>query len=224
MPKSGSERKDDHRSDREADVLRLLALGHTSQEISEKLFVSVRTAETHLARTSCRSFASRRVPSSCVMRSSHTGEMWNSNSVISWLTARSGLGVEAVRPPAGGRTPGWRAGLVIAHREETPGNASDATRPPRLKPRVGENDSDGRRPAYRGVATPADAALFPKWLPSRARRLTSRLGLSNCGYPAMEFRAGPDAPQPNWHKDRTGVRRSSPVRKESRDEEHCFGI
>ena len=36
-------------SNRERDVLRLLALGHTNQEISEKLFISVRTAETHRA-------------------------------------------------------------------------------------------------------------------------------------------------------------------------------
>ena len=36
-------------SDRERDVLRLLALGHTNQEISEKLYISVRTAETHRA-------------------------------------------------------------------------------------------------------------------------------------------------------------------------------
>ncbi len=36
-------------SDRERDVLRLLALGHTNQEISDKLFISVRTAETHRA-------------------------------------------------------------------------------------------------------------------------------------------------------------------------------
>jgi len=46
-----------------------------------------------------------------------TGEMWNSNSVISWLIERSGLDVDAVRPPAGGRAPGWRAGLVVARRQ-----------------------------------------------------------------------------------------------------------
>jgi hypothetical protein len=45
------------------------------------------------------------------------GEMWNSNSVISWLIARSGLGVEAVHPPADGRAPGWRAGVVVARRQ-----------------------------------------------------------------------------------------------------------
>jgi hypothetical protein len=45
-----------------------------------------------------------------------TGEMWNSNSVISWLLARSGLPTDAIRPPAGGRAPGWQAGLVTARR------------------------------------------------------------------------------------------------------------
>jgi hypothetical protein len=40
-----------------------------------------------------------------------TGEMWNSNSVIAWLLARSGLPTDSIRPPAGGRAPGWRAGL-----------------------------------------------------------------------------------------------------------------
>jgi two-component system response regulator NreC len=36
-------------SDRETDVLRLIALGHTNAEIAEKLFISVRTVETHRA-------------------------------------------------------------------------------------------------------------------------------------------------------------------------------
>ncbi len=36
-------------SDREREVLRLLALGHTNQEIAKMLFISVRTAETHRA-------------------------------------------------------------------------------------------------------------------------------------------------------------------------------
>jgi hypothetical protein len=47
------------------------------------------------------------------------GEMWNSNSVISWLLARSDLPTDAIRPPAGGRAPGWHAGLVVARRQET---------------------------------------------------------------------------------------------------------
>jgi hypothetical protein len=46
-----------------------------------------------------------------------TGEMWNSNSVIAWLLARSGLPTDAIRPPAGGRAPGWEAGLVTARRQ-----------------------------------------------------------------------------------------------------------
>src|SRR5688500_20031991 len=36
-------------SDREREVLRLLTLGHTNQEIAKMLFISVRTAETHRA-------------------------------------------------------------------------------------------------------------------------------------------------------------------------------
>ena len=40
---------EDPLSDRERGVLRLLALGHTNQEIAEALFISVRTAETHRA-------------------------------------------------------------------------------------------------------------------------------------------------------------------------------
>ena len=44
------------------------------------------------------------------------GEMWNSNSVISWLLASSGLDVDEIAPPAGGRAPGWAAGLVMARR------------------------------------------------------------------------------------------------------------
>ena len=44
------------------------------------------------------------------------GEMWNSNSTISWLLGRAGLDVDSIRPPAGGRAPGWRAGIVVAQR------------------------------------------------------------------------------------------------------------
>jgi DNA-binding NarL/FixJ family response regulator len=36
-------------SDRERDVLHLLALGYTNQEIGKKLFISVRTVDTHRA-------------------------------------------------------------------------------------------------------------------------------------------------------------------------------
>jgi two-component system response regulator NreC len=36
-------------SEREREVLRLLALGHTNQEIAEQLYISVRTAESHRA-------------------------------------------------------------------------------------------------------------------------------------------------------------------------------
>jgi two-component system response regulator NreC len=41
--------EEDPLSDREGEVLRLLALGHTNQEIAKQLYISVRTAETHRA-------------------------------------------------------------------------------------------------------------------------------------------------------------------------------
>jgi len=43
------------------------------------------------------------------------GEMWNSNSVISWLLARSRLRPEEIHPPKGGCAPGWAVGHRLAH-------------------------------------------------------------------------------------------------------------
>jgi hypothetical protein len=47
------------------------------------------------------------------------GEMWNSNSLVSWLLAGAGLWTTAIGPPNGGRAPGWDAGLVVASRAES---------------------------------------------------------------------------------------------------------
>ena len=44
------------------------------------------------------------------------GEMWNSNSTISWLLARSGLDAASIPLPPGGRAPGWDAGVAVARR------------------------------------------------------------------------------------------------------------
>jgi two-component system response regulator NreC len=41
--------QEDPLSDREREILRLLALGHTNQEIAKMLYISVRTAEAHRA-------------------------------------------------------------------------------------------------------------------------------------------------------------------------------
>ena len=41
--------EEDPLSEREREVMRLLALGHTNQEIAKMLYISVRTAETHRA-------------------------------------------------------------------------------------------------------------------------------------------------------------------------------
>lgn len=57
-----------------------------------------------------------------------TGEMWNSNSVISWLLACAGLPTEAIRPPKNGRAPGWDAGLVVAAANNSPSARADYAR------------------------------------------------------------------------------------------------
>jgi hypothetical protein len=44
------------------------------------------------------------------------GEMWNSNSLISWLISTAGLTTNKLKPPLHGRAPGWGAGLEIARR------------------------------------------------------------------------------------------------------------
>jgi hypothetical protein len=66
-----------------------------------------------------------------------TGEMWNSNSVVSWLLGHGGLGGDldaaVVRPPPGGRAPGWDAGLEVAARE---GARPAAAAPPAVSPAV----------------------------------------------------------------------------------------
>ena len=68
------------------------------------------------------------------------GEMWNSNSIIAWLLARSGFDTDSIEPPAGGRAPGWNAGIVVARRQASqmdhnarmPGQP--ASRPPERAP------------------------------------------------------------------------------------------
>ncbi len=45
------------------------------------------------------------------------GDMWNSNSVVAWALARTGHDLDAIHPPAGGRAPGWLAGVVLAQRQ-----------------------------------------------------------------------------------------------------------
>lgn len=49
------------------------------------------------------------------------GEMWNSNSLVAWLLAKSAHDVDAIGPPMHGRAPGWSAGLVVAARDHPNG-------------------------------------------------------------------------------------------------------
>jgi len=65
-------------------------------------------------------------------RDPKTGDMWNSNSLTSWLLAASGHDVDAVRMPLHGRAPGWSAGLEMpardrGRRDEMPASSSSPT-------------------------------------------------------------------------------------------------
>lgn len=45
-----------------------------------------------------------------------TGQMWNSNAMISWLLVAGGVDVSRVAAPPGGIAPGWQAGVRAARR------------------------------------------------------------------------------------------------------------
>jgi hypothetical protein len=58
----------------------------------------------------------------------HAGEMWNSNSTISWLLTRCEFDVESIALPRRGRAPGWRAGITVARRQQR--RDSEGSTPP----------------------------------------------------------------------------------------------
>jgi hypothetical protein len=58
-----------------------------------------------------------------------TGDMWNSNSLVSWALASTGHDLHRVVPPRHGRAPGWQAGLVLA-RQQARHRTSTSTRYP----------------------------------------------------------------------------------------------
>ena len=64
-----------------------------------------------------------------------TGEMWNSNSVIAWVIASSGIDFGSISPPAGGRAPGWQAGLTVAGRQAAAAPAAVSSSPDGLRRR-----------------------------------------------------------------------------------------
>lgn len=43
-----------------------------------------------------------------------TGDMWNSNSIMSWVLTRAGVDTDTLKLPPRGRAPGWSAGRIVA--------------------------------------------------------------------------------------------------------------
>ena len=84
------------------------------------------------------------------------GEMWNSNSMVSWVLARSGHDLAQVQPPARGRAPGWDAGLVVAARVSPagPATASHIVRSTRRENHEGQRSTEhgeGRHHRQAGI-------------------------------------------------------------------------
>jgi hypothetical protein len=55
--------------------------------------------------------------------------MWNSNSMIAWVLAATGIPVSVIRPPAHGRAPGWDAGLAVARRSAPAADGTAGSEP-----------------------------------------------------------------------------------------------
>jgi hypothetical protein len=99
------------------------------------------------------------------------GDMWNSNSVTSWLLARGGVDTGQLQPPSGGRAPGWTAGLLVAARVDqraTAGMVNTSTEHTVSGPHFG-----GRR--REEVETVNTASTKPRELLAQIRHVASDL-------------------------------------------------
>jgi hypothetical protein len=83
-----------------------------------------------------------------------TGDPWNSNSVIAWLIARSGIDTTSIHPPTAGRAPGWQAGLAVARRQQ-------AEMPPRGFLRASAAERSRLRSLPTGVRSSPDGRGAP---------------------------------------------------------------
>lgn len=81
------------------------------------------------------------------------GEMWNSNSVSSWLLSRGGIDTDPIRPPQRGRAPGWDAGPAVARRADPARSNGSQSAPCRLPARSGAT-APGHGPEEDGPNSP----------------------------------------------------------------------
>lgn len=70
------------------------------------------------------------------------GDMWNSNSLVSWVLARSGHDVAGIALPENGRAPGWRAGLVLAAQQARDGRLAGRSGGPSRSDRASDGAWD----------------------------------------------------------------------------------
>jgi Polyketide cyclase / dehydrase and lipid transport len=100
----------------------------------------------------------------------HAGEMWNSNSVVAWLLARSGFDTDSIQPPTGGRAPGWHAGISVAHRHHAQSAQTEAGSRSTRGHALVENAVDIARSPEDVFDYCVDLTREPEWNP-KARRV-----------------------------------------------------
>lgn len=86
------------------------------------------------------------------------GEMWNSNSVTSWLLGRAGVAMEQIESPPGGRAPGWGAGLAVARRHDKCARPAERPTPSADVPRDHDVAGGSLLPAGLGPAAGRSAS------------------------------------------------------------------
>ena len=137
-------------SDRERDVLRLLALGHTNQEIAGQLYISVRTAETHRAHIMQKLRISTRAE---LVRYALTQGLLDTGELLS--RPRTPAGDDQTRHASRERARllgGWIVSVAIPRAREQPGDRSSwsSTSRPR-RARRGPRRPSGRHGRARGA-------------------------------------------------------------------------
>ena len=95
----------------------------------------------------------------------HVGEMWNSNSVVSWTLERAGLADRAGRPPRMGRAPGWDAGITVARRLRAPARRGVGVRAANASTRT----RHGALTLRWAVVAPCCATVLAQFLRRRTR-------------------------------------------------------
>ncbi len=153
-------------SEREREVLRLLALGHTNQEIAKQLYISVRTAETHRAHIMQKLGLSSRAELVRYALSRRPARVRLTAARRSTETPGRTQPKRAVGPPSSLGAPGGRS---ISSIREPPGCYRISPSPPASSDRRPRCAASGSRPNTANARitspTPVSSSATPTTMP-----------------------------------------------------------